>query len=112
MGGAVAAKGSAPKITDAELLTLSVMHAVEGCRPSPPESAPDTTQSNVYTWYTWYRMCQMYPIHPVPSGKPAVAGTGRHPHPIRQRILALTATIWHNDHTGQPIKRALVAYDH
>jgi len=31
---------------------------------------------------------------------------------ILQRILALTAAIWHNDHTGQPIKRSLVAYDH
>jgi hypothetical protein len=26
--------------------------------------------------------------------------------------LALTATIWHNDHTEQPIKRSLLAYDH
>jgi hypothetical protein len=31
---------------------------------------------------------------------------------VVQRILALTATIWHNDHTGQPIKRSLLAYDH
>jgi hypothetical protein len=31
---------------------------------------------------------------------------------ILQRILALTAAIWHNDHTGQPVKRSLVAYDH
>ena len=31
---------------------------------------------------------------------------------ILQRILALTAAIWHNDHTGQPIKRSLIAYDH
>ena len=30
---------------------------------------------------------------------------------VLQRILALTA-IWHNDHTGQPIKRSLLAYDH
>ncbi|MFG2780074.1 transposase [Streptomyces prunicolor] len=28
------------------------------------------------------------------------------------RILALTAAIWHNDKTGQPIKRSLTAYDH
>jgi hypothetical protein len=26
--------------------------------------------------------------------------------------LALTAAIWHNDRTGQPIKRSLLAYDH
>jgi hypothetical protein len=31
---------------------------------------------------------------------------------ILQRILALTATIWHNDKTGQPVKRSLIAYDH
>ena len=31
---------------------------------------------------------------------------------ILQRILALTAAIWHNDQTGQPVKRSLVAYDH
>jgi hypothetical protein len=31
---------------------------------------------------------------------------------ILQRILALTAAIWHNDHTGQPVMRSLVAYDH
>ena len=31
---------------------------------------------------------------------------------ILQRILALTAAIWHNDHTSQPVMRSLVAYDH
>ncbi|MFI6693282.1 IS982 family transposase [Streptomyces sp. NPDC050433] len=31
---------------------------------------------------------------------------------ILLRILALTAAIWHNDKTGQPVKRSLVAYDH
>ncbi len=31
---------------------------------------------------------------------------------VLQRILALTAAIWHNDHTGQPIPRSLLAYDH
>lgn len=31
---------------------------------------------------------------------------------IAQRILALTAAIWHNRHTGQPITRSLIAYDH
>jgi hypothetical protein len=31
---------------------------------------------------------------------------------ILQRILALTAAIWHNDLTGQPVMRSLVAYDH
>jgi hypothetical protein len=31
---------------------------------------------------------------------------------VLQRILALTAVIWHNDKTGQPVKRSLLAYDH
>jgi hypothetical protein len=31
---------------------------------------------------------------------------------VPQRILALTAAIWHNWHTGQPVMRSLVAYDH
>src|SRR5487761_466684 len=31
---------------------------------------------------------------------------------VLQRILALTAAIWHNDRTGQPVKRSLLAYDH
>jgi len=31
---------------------------------------------------------------------------------VLQRILALTAVIWHNDRTGQSIKRSLLAYDH
>ena len=31
---------------------------------------------------------------------------------VAQRVLALTAAIWHNDRTGQPIKRSLLAYDH
>ena len=31
---------------------------------------------------------------------------------IGQRILALTAAIWHNRATGQPVTRSLTAYDH
>jgi hypothetical protein len=31
---------------------------------------------------------------------------------VLQRILAMTAAIWHNWHTGQPVMRSLVAYDH
>ncbi|MFI9611596.1 IS982 family transposase [Streptomyces sp. NPDC052023] len=31
---------------------------------------------------------------------------------VMQRILALTAAIWHNDHTGKPVLRSLTAYDH
>ena len=31
---------------------------------------------------------------------------------VLQRILALTAAIWQNDHTGAPVHRSLTAYDH
>jgi Transposase DDE domain len=31
---------------------------------------------------------------------------------VLQRILALTAAIWYNDHTGQPVMRSLIAYDY
>ncbi len=31
---------------------------------------------------------------------------------VTQRILAMTAAIWHNDQTGHTIRRSLTAYDH
>jgi len=31
---------------------------------------------------------------------------------VLQRLLALTAAIWHNQHSGQSRLRSLVAYDH
>jgi hypothetical protein len=31
---------------------------------------------------------------------------------VAQRILALTAVIWHNNRTSQPVTRSLIAYDH
>jgi len=31
---------------------------------------------------------------------------------VLQHILALTAVIWRNDLTGQPVMRSLIAYDH
>ena len=31
---------------------------------------------------------------------------------IAARLLALAAAIWHNWHTGAPVKRSLIAYDH
>ena len=31
---------------------------------------------------------------------------------VAARLLALAAAIWHNWHTGAPIKRSLTAYDH
>ena len=31
---------------------------------------------------------------------------------VAQRVLALTAAIWHNDHHGAHTRRSLLAYDH
>jgi hypothetical protein len=31
---------------------------------------------------------------------------------VLQRLLALTAAIWHNERTHQPALRSLIAYDH
>ncbi|MDJ0380301.1 IS982 family transposase, partial [Streptomyces sp. G-G2] len=31
---------------------------------------------------------------------------------VLQRILALTAAIWHNTKAGEPVLRSLTAYDH
>ncbi|MFH8573224.1 hypothetical protein [Streptomyces sp. NPDC017993] len=31
---------------------------------------------------------------------------------VMQRILALTAAIWHNDHAGQDVLRSQTAFDH
>lgn len=31
---------------------------------------------------------------------------------VAQRLLAMTAAIWHNHKTGQPVTRTLIAYDH
>jgi hypothetical protein len=31
---------------------------------------------------------------------------------VAQRLLAMTAAIWHNHITGAPVTRSLIAYDH
>lgn len=31
---------------------------------------------------------------------------------VLERLLALTAAIWHNEQTGRPVRRSLIAYDH
>jgi hypothetical protein len=31
---------------------------------------------------------------------------------VAQRVLGMTAAIWHNRATGQPVTRSLIAYDH
>jgi hypothetical protein len=41
------------------------------------------------------------------AGRPAPAPVAGKP----QRTPALTAAIWHNDHTGAPVRHPLTAYD-
>jgi hypothetical protein len=43
-----------------------------------------------------------------PDGGRTIVGVAAR---VLQRILALTAAIWHNDHTSQPVLRSLTAYD-
>jgi hypothetical protein len=42
------------------------------------------------------------------GGRSLVGVTAR----VAQRLLALTAAIWHNRATSQPVIRSLIAYDH
>ena len=56
-------------------------------------------------------------VHDTLKGQLALERHGGHTPPgvvarVLQRLLALTAVIWHNDHTGQPVMRSLIAYDH
>jgi hypothetical protein len=44
-----------------------------------------------------------------PHGGRGIDGVGAR---IAQRLLALTAAIWHNRATGQSVTRSLIAYDH
>jgi len=42
-------------------------------------------------------------------GARSIEGVGAR---VAQRLLAMTAAIWHNRTTGQPVTRSLIAYDH
>ncbi len=53
----------------------------------------------------------MCTLHGLPVGF-ALAGAKADERQVLLGILALTAAIWHNDHTGQPTARSLLAYDH
>ena len=74
--------GFVPKITDAELITLAVMAALA--------TPANVAGSETHAGHTPAGVCTR----------------------IAQRILALTATIWHNDHLGATIRRSLIAYGH
>jgi hypothetical protein len=118
------ATGIFPQVSDAELITLAVLQALLGF-------------VSEARWVRFARRClrDLFPYLPGQPGynKPlrqiieSVNDTfkgqldlerhgGHTPAGVAarvlQRILALTAAIWHNDHTSQPVKRSLIAYDH
>ena len=63
------------------------------------------------TMAVWASICFKYKGHLdlERHGGRAIAGVCTR---VAQRILALTATIWHNDNLGRDIRRSLTAYDH
>jgi hypothetical protein len=75
-----------------------------------PGSAPARTCSTHYA-----RSSSRSTRPSKPSSTPNDTG-GHTPAPVMirdlQRTLALTAAIWHNDHTSAPVHRSLTAYDH
>ena len=135
------AVGIAPKLTDAELVTLAVLQALLATR------AGQTliTDKNYYGVRFEAELAAqgVRLLRPARQGEPDRAGA-RLFRPLRQviesvnqtfkgqldlerhgghtpagvlvrvlqRVLALSAAIWHNDHAGQPVARSLVAYDH
>jgi hypothetical protein len=47
------------------------------------------------------------------EGRQSFEGVGRLGRVgIAQRVLAMAAAIWHNNQTGAPTTRSLIAYDH
>jgi len=110
----IADKGYADKgYVSAELDAFLAARGVTLLRPllpQPPRPAPASTCSN--------RSAQL--IESVNDtlkgqldlelhGGRSIDGVGTR---IGQRLLALTAAIWHNRTTGQPVTRSLIAYDH
>lgn len=95
-----------------ELETRLNDHGVEVIRPARRDEKPRQGQQ------------QLKPIRQVIESINATLKTklslerhGGHSHQgvaarVLQRLLALTATIWHNHHTNQPVLRSLTAYDH
>jgi hypothetical protein len=89
-----------PQPPEAELLTVAVMQALVGY-----------TSEARWLRYARTGLRHLFPFLPRQS-------RSRWPTPegvtvrVLQRLLALTAAIWHNHSTGQPVMRSLIAYDH
>ena len=92
--------GIAPQLSDAELVTLAVLQALRGF----------TSERR------WLRQT-IESINQTLKGQLDLERHGGHTGNgvairVLQRILAMTTAIWHNDKTGVPVHRSLIAYDH
>jgi hypothetical protein len=130
--------GRPPLLSDAELVTLAVAQALLGIRSEarwlrfvPADLDRWLTERGVTILRPSYRNLTPRPgehlLKPIRQliesvndtlkgqldlelhGGRTIEGAGTR---IAQRLLALTAAIWHNRHTAQPITRSLTAYDH
>jgi hypothetical protein len=114
----VGAVGIAPKLTDAELVTLAgfeqelaeqdiqlLRPARKGApeRPGTPSFKPlrQVIESVSETFKGQLDLEQH-------RGRTPGRGVAR----VLRRILAMTAATWHNSQTGQAVLRSLTAYDH
>ncbi|GHA96581.1 hypothetical protein [Streptomyces chryseus] len=154
------AVGTAPKLTDAELVTLAMMQAMLGftsearwlrharshlrhlsSRPGQTLLGDKSSFGRDFEHHLAEQDIRL--LRPARKGEPERPGAplfkplrqvvesvnetfkgqldleqhrGRTPGGViarvMQRLLALTAAIWHNDYTGQPVLRSLTAYDH
>ncbi len=123
-----------PKLSDAELLTLAVLQILQGyaeetrwlrhahrwLRPMfpylPGQSGynkrlrKSTVQMQALIRLLAAETNAVFDDVWLVDSTPSNAGAPA--RRITQRLLALTAALWHNHHAGQPVLRSLVADDH
>jgi hypothetical protein len=113
------AVGLAPRITDAEPVTLAVLPALPGrtseARWLRPARAGETPRPGARLFRPLRQVIAS--INDTGKGRLDLDHHGGHtPTGVRarvlQRVLAPTAAIWHNDHIGAPTPRSLIASDH
>lgn len=118
--------GIAPKTSDAEMLTLAVMQALlgftsethwlryaranlrptrKGEKPRPGQRFFKPLRQVIESINATFKLQLDFERH---GGKTPAGVCAR----IAQRVLALTAAIWHNDTLGLTVRRSLTAYDH
>ena len=81
-------------------------------RPSYRNRTPRPDERLFKTSPTAHRVGQRHPQRPTRPGTALRPQHRRRRHPRRQRLLAMTAAIWHKRATGQPVTSSLIAYDH